>query len=298
MRSGDELLVTVAQRLKAIVRDSDAVARLGGDEFVVVLTDLASPAARPAALVAAKIVEELGRSYQVLGHVVHSTPSIGIAVFPDDGADGASADEECRRRHVPRQVGGPQQLPVLRAADERCGRRSAWSWRTVCGRPSRAGSFELHYQPQIDLASNEIVGVEALVRWRHPELGLVAPLKFIALAEETGLIVPIGEWVLGEALRQLAEWRGRGMTRLTVSVNISAHQLGVAEFVRMVVGKLAAHGLPASALTARNHGERGDAAAGANRGAAAASCASWASGLRSMILVPATRRCRTSSSCR
>ena len=246
--AGDELLVTVAQRLKAIVRDSDAVARLGGDEFVVVLTDLASPGALSAAVVARKIVEELGRSYQVLGHVVHSTPSIGIAVFPDDGVDGALLMKNADAAMYHAKSAGRNNFqffaqPMNDAAVERLALENGLRQAVV------REEFELHYQPQIDLASNEIVGVEALARWRHPELGLVPPLKFIALAEETGLIVPIGEWVLDEALRQLAEWRGRGMTRLTVSVNISAYQLGVAEFVRTVVGKLAAHGLPASALT-------------------------------------------------
>ena len=244
---GDELLVVVAQRLRAIVRESDAVARLGGDEFVVVLTDLATPAARPAAVVATKIVEELGRSYQVLGHVVHSTPSIGIAVFPDDGVDGTVLMKNADAAMYHAKSAGRNNFqffaqPMNDAAIERLGLENGL--RQAVAR----AEFRLHYQPQIALASNEVVGVEALVRWQHPELGLVAPLKFITLAEETGLIVPLGEWVLGEALRQLAEWRRRGMADLTVSVNISAHQLGVAGFVGMVLGKLAEHGLPAAAL--------------------------------------------------
>ena len=244
---GDELLVVVAQRLKAIVRESDAVARLGGDEFVVVLTDLAAPAVRPAALVAAKIVQELGHSYQILGHVVHSTPSIGIAVFPDDGADGALLMKNADAAMYHAKSAGRNNFqffaqPMNDAAVARLELENGL--RQAVAR----GEFQLHYQPQIDLASNEVVGVEALVRWRHPQLGLVAPLKFITLAEEIGLIVPIGEWVLGEALRQLAEWRRQGMAHLTVSVNISAHQLGVSEFVGMVLSKLAAQGLPASAL--------------------------------------------------
>jgi predicted signal transduction protein with EAL and GGDEF domain len=241
------LLVVVAQRLKAIVRESDAVARLGGDEFVVVLTDLAAPAVRPAALVAAKIVQELGHSYQILGHVVHSTPSIGIAVFPDDGADGALLMKNADAAMYHAKSAGRNNFqffaqPMNDAAVARLELENGL--RQAVAR----GEFQLHYQPQIDLASNEVVGVEALVRWRHPQLGLVAPLKFITLAEEIGLIVPIGEWVLGEALRQLAEWRRQGMAHLTVSVNISAHQLGVSEFVGMVLSKLAAQGLAASAL--------------------------------------------------
>ena len=245
--AGDELLVAVAQRLKAIVRDSDIVARLGGDEFVVALTDLPAPGASSAAVVARKIIEELARSYQVLGHVVHSTPSIGIAVFPDDGADGAllMKNADTAMYHA-KSAGRNNSQFFAQAMNDAAVERLALE--NGLRRALAREEFELHYQPQIDLASNEIVGVEALARWRHPELGLVPPSKFIALAEETGLIVPLGEWVLGEALRQLAEWRRRGMTHLSVSVNISAHQLGVAEFVHTVVRKLTAHGLPASVL--------------------------------------------------
>jgi len=244
---GDELLVIVAQRLKAIVRDSDAVARLGGDEFVVVLTDLPAPAAQPAALVAAKLTEELGRAYAVLGHVIHSTPSIGIAVFPDDGADGALLMKNADAAMYHAKSAGRNNFQFFTqhmndAAVERLELENGLR------RAIANGEFRLHYQPQIDLATQEVVGVEALVRWQHPELGLVAPLKFIALAEETGLIVPIGEWVLGEALRQLAEWRKRGMTHLRVAVNISAHQLGVADFAGMLLAKLQAQDLPAAAL--------------------------------------------------
>ena len=244
---GDELLAIVAQRLKALVRESDAVARLGGDEFVVVLTDLPSPAALPSAALAAMIVEELGRPYQVLGHVVHSTPSIGIAVFPDDGTDGTVLMKNADAAMYHAKSAGRNNFQFFAqamndAAVERLALENGL--RQALARKE----FRLHYQPQIDIASNEVVGVEALVRWQHPDLGLVPPVKFITLAEETGLIVPIGEWVLGEALRQLSEWRQRGMNRLIMSVNISAHQLSVTGFVDMVLRTLAAHGLPASAL--------------------------------------------------
>jgi diguanylate cyclase (GGDEF)-like protein len=244
---GDELLKVVAQRLRALLRESDAVARLGGDEFVVVLTDLPTPAASPSAVLATKIIEELGRPYEVLGHVVHSTPSVGIAVFPDDGADGVLLMKNADAAMYHAKAAGRNNFQFFAqamndAAVERLelenGLRDAVT----------RHEFRLHYQPQIDVASNEVVGVEALVRWQHPELGLVPPLKFITLAEETGLIVPIGEWVLGEALRQLAEWRAQGMSRLIMSVNISAHQLSGAGFVDMVLSKLAAHDVPAAAL--------------------------------------------------
>ncbi|HEY6354496.1 MAG TPA: GGDEF domain-containing phosphodiesterase, partial [Burkholderiaceae bacterium] len=172
---------------------------------------------------------------------------IGIAVFPDDGADGALLMKNADAAMYHAKSAGRNNFqffaqPMNDAAVARLelenGLRQAVARR----------EFQLHYQPQIDLSSNEVVGTEALVRWRHPQLGLVAPLKFITLAEEIGLIVPIGEWVLGEALRQLAEWRRQGMAHLTVSVNISAHQLVGSEFVGMVLRKLAAQGLPASAL--------------------------------------------------
>ena len=244
---GDGLLVTVAERLKATVRDSDVVARLGGDEFVIALTDLSAPAARHAAAVAAKIALELGRVYEVLGHEMHSTPSIGIAIFPDDGADAGSLlkNADAAMYHA-KSAGRNNTQFFTQAMNEATAERLALE-NGLRGAIQR-GEFLLHYQPQIDLASGEIVGVEALVRWQHPSMGLVAPLKFIPVAEETGLIVPIGEWVLGEALRQLAEWHGRGLLGLTVAVNISAHQLHVGDFVPMVAGKIEAGGLPATAL--------------------------------------------------
>ncbi len=245
--AGDELLVTVAQRLKTCVRDSDAVARLGGDEFVVVLTGLEQGAAAFSARVAKRIARELSRAYLVRGQQIHSTPSIGLALYPSDGADGPELMKNADAAMYCAKAAGRNNFKFFtQAMNDAVVERVALEngLRQALAREE----FVLHYQPQVDLKSGAVVGVEALVRWQHPQLGLVSPLKFIPLAEETGMIGPLGEWVLDHAIAQLAQWRERGVQALTVAVNISAHQLALVGFKGMVLGKLRAHGLPASAL--------------------------------------------------
>jgi diguanylate cyclase (GGDEF)-like protein/PAS domain S-box-containing protein len=244
---GDGLLIEVGRRLRAIVRESDIVARLGGDEFVLVLTGVGTLAARAATTVAGKVLTELGLPYHVAGHELHSTPSIGIGVFPSDGDD-ADALMKCadtamyhakaagRNNH---QFFTPEmkQASAERLAIEG-GLRSAVA----------RDELLLHYQPQVDFASGRVVGVEALVRWRHPELGLIPPNKFIAVAEETGQIEAIGLWVLEHALAQVARWRVQIDPRLRVAVNVSAQQLRGDALVAQVSAALARHALPGDAL--------------------------------------------------
>lgn len=219
---GDALLVEVARRLQSCVRDSDIVARLGGDEFVVVLTGTDSTI-NGAAIVADKILDRLGQPYMLKGHKLHSTPSVGISLYPTDGMDGAGLMKaaDTAMYHAKEKGRNNAQFfteDMNREANERLDLER--ELRTAV----EQFQFELHYQPQI-LSSGGICGMEALIRWHHPERGLIAPMKFIPLAEEIGLIEVIGQWVIEEACRQLATWKADGIDPGRVAVNLSARQL-------------------------------------------------------------------------
>jgi diguanylate cyclase (GGDEF)-like protein/PAS domain S-box-containing protein len=227
---GDVLLLEVARRLRASVRESDVVARLGGDEFVVLLTGIDGMAATR---VAGKILDALSKPYRMEGHQLYTTASVGIAVFPGDGdsvevlmqnADAAmyhakaagrnnaqfftaSLNEAARDRH---ELEGDLHLALQRQ------------------------EFILHYQPQVT-GERRVVGAEVLLRWLHPKRGLISPLRFIPMAEDTGLILPIGQWVLETACAQLKLWSDDALTReLQVAVNVSARQFRQADFVEQV----------------------------------------------------------------
>jgi len=237
---GDGLLMEVARRLRDSVRDSDVVARLGGDEFVLVLTEV--DGATAAARVADKILRSLGQPYCLEADVLHVTPSIGLAIFPNDGDDGETLMKHADTAMYHAKSQGRNNVQFFaaemnRAAVERL--RLDHDLRVALDERQ----FELHYQPQIDARTGDVVGVEALVRWRHPSDGLVSPLKFIPVAEETGLILPLGEWVLDEACRQLREWRDDGLSGLTMAVNLSAHQLRSPNLIAYVAEVLHRHGL-------------------------------------------------------
>ncbi len=244
---GDGLLVEVGQRLSALVRDSDIVARLGGDEFVLVLTGTGRDAARAAASVAAKVLAHLGRPYKVQGYELHSTPSIGIALFPADGEDADTLMKNADSAMYQAKSAGRNNAQFFTAAINQATQDRLVLEAGLRGAIQR-GELFLNYQPQLDLDSQRIVGLEALVRWHHPDLGLVPPLKFIPVAEDTGQIEAIGAWVLEEALRQIALWRTAGHPGLRMAVNLSAHQLRGDGFPEQVARALHRHGLPGSAL--------------------------------------------------
>ncbi len=239
-QTGDKLLIQVAQRLTQSVRSSDIVARLGGDEFVVVLPDIETPA--DAVHVAEKILKAVSEPYPIDSHQLRTSPSIGICLFPEDASesDDLMKKADVAMYHAKAQGRGNYQfftaelqlVTLRRIAIEN-------ELRTAIERRQ----FELHYQPQLDLRTGRLSGVEALVRWRHPERGLIAPAEFIPTAEETGLIVPLGDWVLSEACRQLAEWQGRGLETLRMSVNLSAHQFLDPQLPYRIKEILAASGL-------------------------------------------------------
>ncbi|CAG0998970.1 partial putative signaling protein, partial [Rhodocyclaceae bacterium] len=244
-QAGDQLLIAVAKRLKAGVRESDIVSRQGGDEFVVVLNGV--QAANDVTSVAGKLLRSLGEEYVIDGNTLHSTPSIGIALFPTDGdsvgtllknADAAMYHaKEKGRNNIQYFTGAMTQAATERLQIEHDLHRAI-----------AEQQFELHYQPQVRARDGTVCGVEALVRWRHPERGLVSPINFIPVAEEVGLIEPIGTWVLEEACRQLAAWQRMGIGKLGMAVNLSAHQLRSPKIVQLVADCMARHGIAADRL--------------------------------------------------
>jgi diguanylate cyclase (GGDEF)-like protein/PAS domain S-box-containing protein len=237
---GDHLLVEVAARLKASVRESDIVARLGGDEFVVVLTGMES--ALDAMPVAGKILHALGQPYEVDGHILHSSPSIGVSVFPGDGTDAETLMKNADTAMYHAKEQGRNNVQFFTAD-----MNAAASERLELERDLRsaiaAGTLEVHYQPQVSARDGGVRGVEALARWRHPQHGMVPPLKFIPIAEEAGLIETLGAWVLEAACRQLAAWRAVGIDRVRMAVNLSAHQLRSSHLVGQVRDCIARYGL-------------------------------------------------------
>ena len=242
---GDQLLRDVAARLRSTVRGTDTISRQGGDEFIVLLSDINTP--EDVTQAARKLIQLLGEPFTLGEHRITVTPSIGIAVSPEDGndldsllkhADLAMYDAKQQGRNnfqfFRREMNARSLELLLMESDLR--------------QALRKQEFELHYQPQIDFGSGEVVSLEALLRWRHPERGLVSPGDFIPMAEDTGLIVPIGEWVIGEACRQLAAWRRSRWPALRIAVNLSAAQFRQKDLHMQIANALVASDLPAEAL--------------------------------------------------
>lgn len=242
---GDELLIAVSQRLRQCVRESDLVARLGGDEFVVMLPGLdQSPAA---ASVAEKIVASIGEPYLIGAHTLYTTPSVGIAIYPEDGADGESLMRNADAAMYHAKSAGRNNFQFFDAkmnelAVERLSIEHAL--RHALSRDE----FRLHFQPVIDIRTGRVSSIEALVRWQHPERGLLAPGFFIGVAEETGLIQAIGDWVLWAACRQLADFRAAGIADVRMAINISALQMRNGNLPVLAQGIMAAYSLQAGDL--------------------------------------------------
>jgi diguanylate cyclase (GGDEF)-like protein len=245
--AGDALLRIMSQRIQACVRGSDTVARLGGDEFVVVLADQSGP---PEAVrqTLQRIIDHVARPATLLpGRDVQVSCSAGLAFYPADGLDGeallANADAAMYRA---KELGRNN----LQFYQHDMGGRSHERLALQDGlrRAIERDEFFLHYQPQVDLRTRRIIGVEALIRWRHPELGLVPPGKFIPLAEENGLILPIGDWVLQAACRQGRAWQDAGLPPVTMAVNVSARQFRDAAWTDRVAQALQDSGLAARHL--------------------------------------------------
>jgi diguanylate cyclase (GGDEF)-like protein/PAS domain S-box-containing protein len=237
---GDQLLQEVAVRLRNCVREVDTVSRLGGDEFTILLEELHE--ARAVGAVAQKIITELGERYLIGEHEVFVTCSIGISLFPGDGDDITTLFKNAdtalyRAKEQGRNNYQYYTLELTIRAMERMAMES--NLRHALER----NELVLYYQPQVDLFSGRIIGMEALVRWQHPEMGLIAPASFIPLAEELGLIIPIGEWVLLTACRRLKAWQDAGIDIVRMAVNISSRQFNQPDLVEVVTAILEETGI-------------------------------------------------------
>ncbi len=234
--AGDALLKTVAERMVNRVRASDTVARLGGDEFVILLVDQ-EEAPESTATVLEKICADIAEPISIGGQKFRVTSSVGVAVYPDDGADAEalllSADVAMYKA---KEDGRANFKFYTKEMDDAARERRLLQEGLRTAVADR--QFSLVYQPQVDLRSGKIFAVEALVRWNHPTLGVVPPAKFISLAEESGLIIPLGDWVLHEACRQNKAWQEMGMAPVTVCVNVSARQFRDHEWVKRVADTL------------------------------------------------------------
>ena len=240
---GDQLLRVIARRLNNCVRDEDTVARLGGDEFMVLLPRIGGSA--DAGRIAKKIIECLVDPISCNGHELHITTSIGISIYPYDGADA-----ETLIKHADISMYRAKELgrnkAVYYTAEMNAGSRKQLALETNLRKALEKDQLKLFYQPKVDISRNMIIGVEALLRWEHPTMGFISPLDFIPVAEDTGLIVPIGEWVLHTAFRQLQQWHNAGFTDLTVAVNLSSAQLARPGFEDVVAQALSESGLDAA----------------------------------------------------
>jgi len=219
--AGDELLRAVAERLVSSVRDDDTVSRIGGDEFVILLHEVAD--AQAAAKVGQKILNDLSAPFDVGAQRLHVTPSIGISLFPHDGAEAHDliVNADAAMYHVKKS--GRNNFQFF-SPEMNGGAREQLLLHNNLRRAVENSEFELHYQPKFSAASNQLTGMEALLRWRDPERGLIPPGSFIPVAEESALIIPIGEWVLREACRQNKAWQRLGYPPVRVAVNLSGSQ--------------------------------------------------------------------------
>jgi diguanylate cyclase (GGDEF)-like protein/PAS domain S-box-containing protein len=243
--AGDYFLKVVADRLSHCVRDGDTVARLGDDEFAIILEDLNHENDIPQQV--NKIFQSMEEPLEFDGHELFITLSIGVSLYPNDGED-ATTLIQCADISIHRAKEGGTSNYQFYSNDLSSKTVDTLMMESDLRRALERNEFILHYQPQLSLESGDITGVEALIRWQHPELGLIPPVKFIPLLEETGMIVDAGEWVLREACRQCAVWLKEYNERIRMSVNISAVQFGNIELIDTVRNVLNETGLPASLL--------------------------------------------------
>ncbi len=237
---GDELLKEVAGALKENVRQNDIVARLGGDEFIMALQGMRDRSA--ASVIARKLVAILSSPFEIRGKVLHVSASIGIAMFSKDGEDVASLTKNADSAMYQVKEAGKNsfnfsnvEMRTKQSRQLQLERAMRWAL--------QENELELRYQPQIELASNTLVGFETLMRWNNRELGFIPPDEFIPIVEDAGLIVPIGHWPLREACHQAVAWQRAGYRPVKISVNVSTLQFRQPEFLQTVAGAIDDSGL-------------------------------------------------------
>jgi diguanylate cyclase (GGDEF)-like protein/PAS domain S-box-containing protein len=241
---GDQLLQIMAGRLRRTIGDSDTLSRLGGDEFVVLMS---VGDASQAIHVAQKLLVLVAEPYNVEGHSLQVTCSIGISVYPKDGTSFEELFKNADVAMYKAKEGGRNAFHFF-TPEMNAGALERLLLENALRQGLAEKQFVLHYQPQVDLISGRVVGVEALVRWQHPEMGLIPPAKFIPIAEETGLIAAIGEWVLREACRQNRHWQEARLLSAPIAVNLSSRQFAMGDLARVIGDALSESGLAASRL--------------------------------------------------
>jgi diguanylate cyclase (GGDEF)-like protein len=243
--AGDALLVETAARLRNCLRACDVVARLGGDEFVIILEETA--VIDDIERIAENLLAVLSQPLQLSGHECHTTASIGIAIYPADGIDEQTLTKNADIAMYLAKEDGKNDFRFF-TGEVKTRSIEGLTLESALRRALERNQLALHYQPKVDMPTGEITGVEALLRWTHPDLGAVSPAQFIPLAEETGLIVPIGRWVLNEACAQNMAWQRRGLRPVSMAVNLSPRQFADERLLRDIDEALAASGMPAALL--------------------------------------------------
>lgn len=242
---GDKLLQSVAKRLVDCVRDADTVSRQGGDEFVVLLSEMDE--LEDAGVTGRRMLEAVAKAHSIDQHDLHVTASIGVSVYPDDGLDAETLIKNADTAMYQAKENGRQSCQFFKSAmNVRAVERQ--SIEEGLRRALERNEFALHYQPKVDLNTGAITGAEALIRWTHPTRGQVPPLQFIPVAEDCGLILPIGRWALREACRQAQAWREEGLPATTLAVNVSAMELRDENFLDGVFAILSETGIDPKAL--------------------------------------------------
>jgi diguanylate cyclase len=242
---GDGLLQSVSLRLMASVRDSDTVTRQGGDEFVILLSEIAS--SQDAAKSAKRILLSLTAPHFIGGHELHIDGSIGISVYPVDGEDAETLIKNADTAMYHAKENGRNNFQYF-TAEMNVKVVARQSLEASLRRALEREEFLLHYQPKVNLNTGEITSVEALIRWQHPDRGLVSPAQFVPIAEDSGLILPIGRWVLREACRQTRAWQDAGLPPIPTAVNVSSAEFRKTDFVESVQTILKETGLEARYL--------------------------------------------------
>ena len=248
---GDRLLVQIASRLRESVRASDVISRLGGDEFLIIVPDIDT--AMSVSAIASKIRRALAEPHQIDSHLLYATATIGISLFPSDGDNAETLIKNAETAMYKAKSLGRDTFKFFAAtmnaaAHERLKLENALRIALEETTLQHSPQFRVHFQPQMDITTGRITGLEALARWQAPEFGQVPPSTFIQIAEETGLIQPLGDWIFWEACRQLRYFKDQGLTDLRVAVNLSTQQLRNENLPAVVRGALACYGLSPTEL--------------------------------------------------